>query len=213
MAKTGGEWALSPTGCDVSRRSEVACGDGQFRFVSASQDAACTWPELQWTARLSSAWDVLKLMPGSGESHPSVVAKIVCAFADRLLGAPHPYGQTLRRSRGGDFRAMVALVVIHKRHGEDLLDVRRVATETGVSACHLSKLLKFHTRYGFGEHLAFIRVLSAARQLRDPRLRIKEVASAVGYKHVTQLDRQFGKILRMTPTQFRIAVCVHPMHR
>src|SRR5208337_4089601 len=87
-------------------------------------------------------------------------------------------------------------------HGEPRLSLSLVAVQTGLSRWHLCRMLKLSTGMGFADHLRIVRLRAAAKMLADPTLRVKEIAFAVGYKHVSSFDRDFRDHYRMTPTEF-----------
>ncbi len=61
------------------------------------------------------------------------------------------------------------------------VSIEEVATEIGLSAGHLSRIFKEKTGYTFVDYLMHIRVKRAAELLRDPTVKIYEVADLVGY--------------------------------
>jgi AraC-like DNA-binding protein len=102
-----------------------------------------------------------------------------------------------------DARVVMALEFIHKHYGRRLLAVADVAEAVRVSKWHLDRLLRQHTGRCFVAHLHEARLDAARSLLIDAMPTVKEVASAVGYSSVTQLDRHFRKRCGCTPTQWR----------
>jgi AraC-like DNA-binding protein len=102
-----------------------------------------------------------------------------------------------------DIRVKQMLSVIDQRYSEFGLSVRDVAREVSLSQDHAALLLKQQTGVGFGRHLRRVRVVAARKLLLTSPLSIKEIASAVGYRHASQLSRHFKKVYALTPAAFR----------
>lgn len=81
--------------------------------------------------------------------------------------------------------------------------VEEAAAEIGLSAGHLSRLFKQETGYTFVDYLMHVRVKRAAELLRDPTVRIYEVADLVGYSDARYFAQVFRKITGLTPKEFR----------
>jgi len=83
------------------------------------------------------------------------------------------------------------------------VSIEEVATEIGLSAGHLSRIFKEKTGYTFVDYLMHIRVKRAAELLRDPTVKIYEVADLVGYADARYFAQVFRKLTGMTPKEFR----------
>ncbi len=81
--------------------------------------------------------------------------------------------------------------------------IEETATEIGLSAGHLSRLFKQETGYTFVDYLMHVRVKRAAELLRDPTVKIYEVADLVGYSDARYFAQVFRKLTGMTPKEFR----------
>jgi AraC-like DNA-binding protein len=103
-----------------------------------------------------------------------------------------------------------ALRIIDERFTEPTLSLQVVAKTVGLSTCHLSRLLASNTGQGFRTHLHVRRVRAARRMLDESGRSVKEVAAAVGYRSVTQLDRYFKRVLTLPPSAFRTGVALQP---
>lgn len=56
---------------------------------------------------------------------------------------------------------------------------------------------------GFSDWLRRVRVEQAKRILQTQRLRITDVAMAVGYRDITTFERHFKTCEKLTPVQYR----------
>jgi AraC-like DNA-binding protein len=101
-----------------------------------------------------------------------------------------------------DSRVASMLRVIDDRYADCVLTVRIVAKAADVSPWH-ARLLKQQTGAGFVEHLHRRRTTAARQLLLDTPLSVKQVATAVGYNHQSQLTRHFKRICGVTPVAFR----------
>jgi AraC-like DNA-binding protein len=96
-----------------------------------------------------------------------------------------------------------ALCAIQERYADPLLNLEQVAQEVALSAPHIARLIKLHTGLGFLTHLHRRRSTAAHRLLIETRLTVKEIAAAVGYRSVTQLNRHFKRYIDATPASVR----------
>ncbi|HET7617327.1 MAG TPA: AraC family transcriptional regulator [Vicinamibacterales bacterium] len=186
----------------MSTGSLPAIGPEIFRFAQRCQTAADVWlspPDP--VARVCTAWKVLQSMPSvQASDEESALACIVSRLAARVAREIDALGE----GRGPIRPHPAAAIVWMARHlAEPSADLRALATALGVSRWHLSRVISRETGHGFAEHLHGLRVLEAAHLLATTRLSVKEVAAAVGYPRTGELDRHFGRRLRMTPSRFR----------
>ena len=85
-----------------------------------------------------------------------------------------------------------ALAYIEENYREKL-KLSDVADQIYVSQWHLSKLLNKHTGQNFSEILNTIRIEKAKELLKDPSLRIGDIAEEVGFLDVAHFSRVFKK--------------------
>lgn len=78
-----------------------------------------------------------------------------------------------------------------------------VADQIFVSQWHLSKLLNKYTGQSFSDILNGIRVEKAKELLKNPSLRISDVAEAVGFLDLTHFSRVFKKVEGMSANEYR----------
>lgn len=83
------------------------------------------------------------------------------------------------------------------------LSAEEVAAGLGISGGHLSRIFKQKTGLTFAEYLARYRMKRAAELLRDPAVRVGEVADLVGYRDQRHFSVLFRRLVGVTPTQFR----------
>ena len=95
-----------------------------------------------------------------------------------------------------------ALAYIEENYREKL-KLSDVADQIYVSQWHLSKLLNKHTGQNFSEILNTIRIEKAKELLKDPSLRIGDIAEKVGFLDVAHFSRVFKKQAGISANEYR----------
>lgn len=83
-----------------------------------------------------------------------------------------------------------------------------VAQASGASMFHFCKLFRASTGVKFTEYVTRSRVEEARDLLRDPRLRMSEVAYESGFQSLTAFHRAFQRVLGQSPTEYRRALLI-----
>lgn len=83
------------------------------------------------------------------------------------------------------------------------ISLSEVAEKTYVSQWHLSKLLNRHLGQNFSEILNNIRIKEAQKLLRDPSLRIGDIAEKVGFVDMAHFSRVFKKNIGISANEYR----------
>lgn len=81
--------------------------------------------------------------------------------------------------------------------------IDEAAESIGISSGHLSRIFKAETGYTFIDYLMYYRVKVAAEFLKNPTVKIYEVADLVGYTDARYFSQVFRKITGLTPKEFR----------
>lgn len=87
------------------------------------------------------------------------------------------------------------------------ITLSEVAEKTYVSQWHLSKLLNRNTGQSFSELLNGIRIREAKKLLKDPSLRIGEIAERVGFVDLPHFSRVFKKYVGVSANEYRNIEC------
>ena len=69
---------------------------------------------------------------------------------------------------------------------------------------YLGHLFKRETGVFFNEYLARVRIVHASQLLRDPKLRIYDIATRVGFSSASYFVKSFKALTGMSPAKFRI---------
>lgn len=99
--------------------------------------------------------------------------------------------------------AMLALRLIRQRFADPNLSLRELAGGLGRSLWYVGRILKKCTGLGFRQYLKTLRLRRAEKLLLDPSLLVKQVAAAVGYKHVSDFDHHFKAAYGIAPGEYR----------
>ena len=90
-------------------------------------------------------------------------------------------------------------------HSREELSLRRVAKAVNMNANYLSENFKQVTGIKFVDYVAHVRFKNACDLLRNSRLRISEIAFAVGFQSLSQFNRVFKKLSGKSPSAYRAA--------
>lgn len=90
-----------------------------------------------------------------------------------------------------------------EEHCREKLKLSDVADQVYVSQWHLSKLLNRYRGQNFSEILNGIRIEKAKELLRDPALRIGDIADEVGFSDMAHFSRVFKKTVGISANEYR----------
>lgn len=120
----------------------------------------------------------------------------------RVREADVPDFEQEEKNEAGSFIVKNALAYIEK-HYREKLTLTDVADQIYVSQWHLSKLLNRHTEHTFSELLNGVRIDAAKELLKDPSLRIGDIADEVGFMDIAHFSRVFKKQVGVSANEYR----------
>jgi len=88
-------------------------------------------------------------------------------------------------------------------HQDEVLPLGVVAREVQMSAFYFCKLFKQSTGFTFTDYLARVRVEKVKRLLMDPRWRVADIATAAGFRSLSQFNRVFRRVAGEAPSVYR----------
>lgn len=94
-------------------------------------------------------------------------------------------------------------------HLADEIYLDTLAEKLNLSSGYLSTYFKEKTGSNFVEYVNETRIRKAAELLLDTRLKIQEVAEAVGYRNITSFNRMFKKYKGLSPSEYRKSEHTH----
>ena len=83
------------------------------------------------------------------------------------------------------------------------ITIEEAAEKLNISASYLSRLFKQETGYTFVDYLTYYRIKRAVELLKDPSVKVYEVADLVGYSDARYFSQIFRKLTGVTPKEFR----------
>lgn len=92
------------------------------------------------------------------------------------------------------------------RHQSEPITLGDVASAANVSTSYFSRMFKKVTARTFTDYLARLRIEQARQLLRNPEMRVGEVAYAVGFQSIPHFNRVFKGLTGESPTQWRARV-------
>lgn len=88
-------------------------------------------------------------------------------------------------------------------HSADQMSLADAARAVNMSSKYFGEKFKQHTGMGFSEYIARVRVEKAKLLLRNPNLRIGEIALESGFQSLSQFNRCFRKFTGQSPRDAR----------
>lgn len=88
-------------------------------------------------------------------------------------------------------------------HYKEKLKLSDVADQVYVSQWHLSKLMNRYVGQSFSDILNGVRINKAKELLKDPALRIGDIADEVGFLDMAHFSRVFKKIVGISANEYR----------
>lgn len=95
-----------------------------------------------------------------------------------------------------------AIEYIHQNYNKDI-NIQSTCEHLQVSESYLSHLFKEETGFTFLEYTIRYRLSIACKRLKDPNVRIHEVALSVGYRDQRYFSYLFKKHLGITPNYYK----------
>ena len=89
------------------------------------------------------------------------------------------------------------------KHFPDDIRLKQVAGIANMTVSAFCKYFKLHTGKTYIEFLNEIRISNACKMLREDKKSIEIVAFDTGFKNLSNFNRQFKQINRITPSEFR----------
>jgi len=83
------------------------------------------------------------------------------------------------------------------------LTLEKVAKQFNLNYTYLCELFKREVGMSFSEYLIKIRIKRAKKLLRDKSLLIKQISYKVGYRHISNFNRDFKKQTELSPLEYR----------
>lgn len=123
-----------------------------------------------------------------------------CAFLERFYSAI-----SSARSEASSVSSLVQRVLYYiKMNAVEGLRLEEVAEKFFVSPNYLSSMIKKETGTNYQQHVLAAKMNVARQMLDDTRMRIEEIAHAVGYENYVSFYNMFKRFEGKTPTEYRL---------
>lgn len=90
-----------------------------------------------------------------------------------------------------------------KHHAHEKITLGQIAREVNLNDSYLSRLFKLETGYNIIHYLNELRMERAVELMKDPNLKMKEIAEQVGIEDPFYFNRLFKKHYKMSPTEYK----------
>lgn len=137
-----------------------------------------------------------------GGSGQSIYSKGQEGILSEESGGCEAASEIIIDSEAGSFIVNNALSFIEKNY-MNKLKLADVAEQVYVSQWHLSKLMNRYTGQSFSDILNNARIENAKELLRNPALRIGDVAEMVGFMDMAHFSRVFKKLTGVSANEYR----------
>lgn len=122
--------------------------------------------------------------------------------ASKEEGSKEDSGAEIEETEASSFLVNNALKYMEE-HYREKLKLQDVADQVYVSQWHLSKLLNRYKAQSFSDILNNIRIEKAKELLRDPSLRIGDIADMVGFLDMAHFSRVFKRQTGVSANEYR----------
>ncbi|MCM3630128.1 response regulator [Paenibacillus glycanilyticus] len=205
----------SMSGLELARKAQEteACSDLRVIFVSGYQD----FHYVKQALSLRAYSYVLKPMDDAElvEALVHVIKELNEAsrrqeeerqWKEAARRAPHrhaPLPESASVEQGKHTKLIQEMIIYMKEHLHRSLTLKEVADRFAFSPNYLGLMFKEEMGVGFSEFVIAMRMEKAGELLKDPKVKIYEVADQVGYRYMPYFSRQFKETFGMTPNEFR----------
>ena len=92
---------------------------------------------------------------------------------------------------------------ISENYMQEGLSVKDISSHVFLSASYVCTVFKNETGKTLSQYITEFRMEKAKQLLSDPRYRISDISSSVGYSDGNYFGKSFKKYTGMTPSEFR----------
>jgi two-component system response regulator YesN len=148
--------------------------------------------------------DLLEIVKKCADRIAAEAQKEALAAEGEMSRALRQVKETPDEQDAGKQRKIIAkaLNYIEKNYTKPIT-LTDIAEYTALNASYFSKLFKDTTGVPFNKFLTRFRIEKAAELLKDPTLKIYEVADKVGYENVQYFNKVFKYVEGITPNEFK----------
>ncbi|GIN71394.1 hypothetical protein J14TS2_18690 [Bacillus sp. J14TS2] len=144
-----------------------------------------------------------------------VIGKVVACnetVLESSLDIPSAYKKLIKDMKSSQSLTPIVILAknyIDQNYAEQSVSLKRVAYQVQVNPTYLSKQIKSDLGVSFVHYLTNVRINKALKLIKDPYLKIYEIAELVGYSSQHYFCNAFKKVVGISPTEFRNGVKKH----
>lgn len=143
--------------------------------------------------------------------HSSLTRLLVIVGRDRLNGAT-VFSNTRIYKQKEYIQKFKSVITYIDKHYTENLSLDMVASYSGFSKYHFTRLFKQYTNFTYYEYLVFRRLKTAEELLTQPNLSVTEIALQSGFSSISSFNRIFKQKKGCTPSEYRAAYTVIEPH-
>lgn len=95
---------------------------------------------------------------------------------------------------------------INRNYNNEDLSISEIANSLGISQTYLTRLFKRELGMTFAEYLTNVRIKNAIILMRDPSLKLYEIAKLIGYGTQHYFSNVFRKYVGISPQDYKLGV-------
>lgn len=92
---------------------------------------------------------------------------------------------------------------IEKRFGDNNLSIKEISEHVHLSCSYICTMFKTETGQTLNQYITEYRIEKAKMLLADPRNKITEISSRVGYTDGNYFSKSFKKAVGLSPSEYR----------
>ncbi len=124
----------------------------------------------------------------------------LAGWTSRELLSISSFTEAQKESDGRRLNDVIQFTLIHYQQNISLEDVAQIANLSIPAFC---RYFKIHTGKSYISFLNEVRISSACRLLKESELHIAQICYETGFQNLSNFNRQFKKIMGMTPSGYR----------
>lgn len=110
---------------------------------------------------------------------------------------------TIEISKNGGVQLKEALDYVSKNYMDSSLRIETLARLCGLSETHFRRVFKEQVHMTPSEYISLVRIQRACELMRKSHMAMDEVSGSVGFESTTSFNRNFKKLLNITPYQWK----------
>ncbi|WP_294388498.1 AraC family transcriptional regulator [uncultured Clostridium sp.] len=95
---------------------------------------------------------------------------------------------------------------INRNYNKEDLSLSEIANNLGVTQTYLTRLFKRELKITFHEYLTKVRIKNAIILMRDPSLKLSEIAELIGYSTQHYFINVFKKYVGISPQDYKLGI-------